>query len=117
MKDILVPIAYILAATVAGLFALLVNRKHPYEGLKTLVEIHKDLPDDMAVKGELRGQIDEEITRLTAKKGDKRSIIQRGLDSKYGDAVVLVLYFIMGGFAIGALLAATEYLFFDGSFF
>lgn len=65
MKDILVPLAYIAAATVAGLFALYINRRHPYEGLKTLVEIHKDLPDGMAQKSTLAAVIATEIDRVT----------------------------------------------------
>lgn len=61
----LTPVGYVTAAIIAGLFLWFNNRKSPYEDLKVLVDIHKDLPD-MPEKEILRIAIARQLSVLTA---------------------------------------------------
>ncbi|WP_430332743.1 hypothetical protein [Rhodococcus sp. ACT016] len=100
------PAGYVLAAFIAGGFLLYNNRRDPFEALKTLVDIHKDLPDELPQKALLRVTIATEIERLTTRlprfsKGGAQSvpnaapeddldlvaIFEQALDEPQGDLV------------------------------
>lgn len=68
------PWGYIAAAVIAALVVLYTNRHDPHETLKTFVEIHKELPDEMPQKAELLEVIGAELDRLTKPPLSRREI-------------------------------------------
>lgn len=86
MKDWawLTPVGYVVAAVVAGLFLWFNNRKSPYEDLKVLVDIHKDLPE-MPEKEILRIAIARQLSVLTAEPPKQSELTSEEQQEALGD--------------------------------
>ncbi len=66
----LMPIAYVVAALIAGFFLMQANRKRPHDLLKSDLELFKLLPHNWRGREDLRKSIEERLEALPDSRND-----------------------------------------------